>query len=93
MAMDRQQLARSIDVGRTSTLNCFETTKDLANIADSIDAGDSQGALFRNKYMNDSIVLKVVESRVVGGKRRHGVETLIYFPYNHANIYEGGTPF
>jgi hypothetical protein len=88
--MDRQQLARSIDVGRTSTLNCFETTKDIAGIAAEIDDDDPFGPLFRNKYLNDTVVLKIVESHVVHGKRRHGVEALIYFPYNHANVYEGG---
>ena len=45
---------------------------------------------FRNRFLNDSIVFKVVESTVVRGKRTYGVETLIYFPYNHDNIYEGG---
>jgi hypothetical protein len=34
--MDHQQLARAIDVGRSSTLNCFETTKDIAGIAAEI---------------------------------------------------------
>jgi hypothetical protein len=36
MSMDHQQLARAIDVGRSSTLNCFETTKDIAGIAAEI---------------------------------------------------------
>lgn len=90
MSMDRQQLARAIDVGRTSTLNCFETTKDIAGIAADIADDDPRGPMFRNRYLNDSIVFKVVESTLVRGKRNYGVETLIYFPYNHENIYEGG---
>jgi len=90
MAMNRQQLARAIDVGRSSTLNCFETTKDIAGIAAGIDDDDPIGPLFRNRYLNESIVFKVVDSVVVRGKKQHGVETLIYFPYNHDNIYEGG---
>jgi hypothetical protein len=90
MSMDRQQLARAIDVGRSSTLNCFETTKDIAGIAAAIADDDPLGPMFRNKYLNDSIVFKIVDSIVIKGKRRYGVETLIYFPYNHQNIYEGG---
>tara|TARA_R110002110_G_scaffold414147_1_gene643207 strand:- start:70389 stop:71582 length:1194 start_codon:yes stop_codon:yes gene_type:complete len=88
--MDRQQLARAIDVGRSSTLNCFETTKDIAGIAAEIADDDPLGPMFRNKYLNESIVFKIVDSIVIKGKRRYGVETLIYFPYNHKNIYEGG---
>jgi hypothetical protein len=88
--MDRLQLARAIDVGRSSTLNCFETTKDIAGIAADIADDDPLGPMFRNKYLNESIVFKIVDSVVVRGKRRYGVETLIYFPYNHKNIYEGG---
>ena len=90
MSMDRLQLARAIDVGRSSTLNCFETTKDIAGIAADIADDDPLGPMFRNKYLNESIVFKIVDSVVVRGKRRYGVETLIYFPYNHKNIYEGG---
>lgn len=93
MSMDRQQLARAIDVGRSSTLNCFETTKDIAGIAADIADDDPLGSMFRNKYLNDSIVFKVVDSFVIKGKRQYGVETLIYFPYNHKNIYEGGDSF
>lgn len=90
MSMDRQQLARAIDVGRASTLNCFETTKDIAGIAAGIADDDPRGPMFRNRYLNDSIVFKVVDSTIVRGKRTYSIETLIYFPYNHQNIYEGG---
>lgn len=90
MSMNRQQLARAIDVGRSSTLNCFETTKDIAGIAATIADDDPLGPLFRNRFLNESIIFKVVDSVVVRGKRKYGVETMVYFPYNHQNIYEGG---
>ena len=97
MVMDRETLARTIDVGRTSTLKCFETSKDIAAISADIAAvsadvskGDPGRAMFRNRYLNDSILLKVVESEMSRGKRIFRIETLIYFPYNHKNIYEGG---
>ena len=87
MAMNRQQLARAIDVGRSSTLNCFETTKDIAGIAAGIDDDDPIGPLFGNRYLNESIVFKVVDSVVVRGKKQHGVETLIYFPFLGSRRY------
>ncbi len=90
MAMNRQQLARAIDVGHFSTLNCFETTKDIAGVAEEIDDDDPLGPMFRNRYLNDSIVFKVDDSVEVNGKRKHSVETLVCFPYNHRNIYEDG---
>lgn len=93
MSMDRQQLSRAIDVGRASTLNCFETTKDIAGIGAKISDDDPRGRMFRNKYLNDSIFFKVIESKMVRGRRRYGIETMVYFPYNHANIYEGGDSF
>jgi hypothetical protein len=62
-------------VGRSSTLNCFETTKDIARIAATIADDDPLGPLFRNRYLNDSIIFKVIDSITVRGKRQHGVET------------------
>lgn len=90
MVMDRQQLARAIEVGRSSTLNCFETTKDIAQIAAEIAARDGEGRLFRNRYLNESIVFKQIEPLHRGAGTVFGIRTLIYFPYNHENIYEGG---
>lgn len=90
MVMDRRQLSRAIDVGRASTLNCFETTKDVAAIGAAIEDDDPKGRLFRNRYLNESIIFKVVGSTRFGRQRSYGIETLIYFPFNHENIYEGG---
>jgi len=90
MVMDRETLARTIDVGRTSTLKCFETSKDIAAISADVSKGDPGRTMFLNRYLNDSILLKVVESEMSRGKRIFRIETLIYFLYNHKNIYEGG---
>lgn len=90
MTMDRETLGRTVDVGRTSTLKCFETSKDIAAITAGITEDDPRGPMFRNRYLNDSILLKVVESEMARGKRIFRIETLVYFPYNHKNIYEGG---
>ena len=52
MAMDRQTLARSLDAGRASTLNCFTTTADIAAMSAEVREDDDIGPLFRNKYLN-----------------------------------------
>jgi len=88
--MDRQTLARMLDAGRTSTLNCFATTVDIAAMGAKVPEGDPVGPLFRNKYLNDCIVLKVITTMRRKHQRSHQTDTLIYFPYNAANIYEGG---
>ena len=51
MAMDRQALARSLDAGRASTLNCFMTTADIAAMSAEVRDDDDIGPLFRNKYL------------------------------------------
>lgn len=90
MAMDREKLGRTIDVGRTSTLKCFETSLNIAAITAGIAEDDPRGPMFKNRYLNDAILLKVVESEMARGKRSFKIETLVYFPYNHKNVYEGG---
>ncbi len=90
MAMDRQTLARTLDAGRTSTLNCFATTADIAAMSAEVRESDAIGPLFRNKYLNNTIILKVIAQKRQDRRRTYSTDTLIYFPYNAENIYEGG---
>lgn len=90
MAMDRQQLARAIDVGRSSALNCFQMTKDIRHQAQEIDEDDPRRNLFAISMLNDCIYFKVIETSQQNSQLVYTVETLMYFPYNHENIYEGG---
>lgn len=90
MAMDRQTLARTLDAGRSSTLNCFATTADIAAMSAAVLDEDEIGPLFRNKYLNNCIVLKVVALTRRDRRRAYATDTLLYFPYNADNIYEGG---
>ena len=46
MAMDRQTLARTLDAGRSSTLNCFATTADIAAMSAAVLDEDEIGPLF-----------------------------------------------
>jgi len=90
VAMDRQTLARTLDAGRSSTLNCFTTTADIAAMSAAVRDDDEIGPLFRNKYLNNCIVLKVI-AQVRKDRRRTFVnDTMLYFPFNANNIYEGG---
>lgn len=90
MAMDRQTLARTLDAGRSSTLNCFATTADIAAMSAAMLDEDEIGPLFRNKYLNNCIVLKIVALTRRDRRRVYATDTLLYFPYNADNIYEGG---
>lgn len=90
MAMDRQQLARAIDVGRSSSLNCFQMTKDIRAQAKTIASDDPRKKLFAISMLNDCIFFKVIETSQQSGQLIYTVETLLYFPFNHDNIYEGG---
>lgn len=90
MAMDRQTLGRTLDAGRTSTLNCFATTADIAAMSAKVLDHDEIGPLFRNKYLNNCIVLKIIAQVRKHQRRTFTTDTLLYFPYNASNIYEGG---
>lgn len=83
MPMDRDQLGQIIDAGRTSALNCLEIGK-------TIPADDPIGLMFRNEALNRSTFFKVMEQITSLHHTISIVQTLIYFPYNLGNVYEGG---
>jgi len=88
MVMDRRQLAKAIDVGTKSTLNAFEIAKNIRALGEEIADDDPKGKMFKNVQLNNSIIFNVMERSEDGLK--FSVDTLLYFPYNHDNIYEGG---
>jgi hypothetical protein len=90
VAMDRQTLNRTLDAGRASTLNCFVTTADIAAMSADVRDNDTIGPLFRNKYLNNCIILKIIALVRQNQRRIYKPDTLLYFPYNAKNIYEGG---
>jgi hypothetical protein len=83
MPMDRAQLAQIIDAGRSSALNCLA-------IGQSITDGDPIGKMFRNEALNRCMFFKVMEQITSLKNTISIVQTLIYFPYNIDNVYEGG---
>lgn len=83
MPMDRAQLGQIIDAGRSSALNCLE-------IGATIPADDPIGKMFRSQALNRSMFFKVMEQITSLHNTISIVQTLIYFPFNLDNVYEGG---
>jgi hypothetical protein len=90
MSMSRVQLGRMIDAGRSSTLDCLTMLKDIHSESAGIEAGDAIGAIFQTPFLNECIFLKTVEAARTEAGVRYTVQNLLYFPYNHENVYEGG---
>ncbi len=83
MPMDRSQLEQVINAGRSSALNCLD-------IGNKIPASDPIGKMFRSEALNRSLIFKVMEQITSLQHTISIVQTLIYFPFNLGNIYEGG---
>ena len=83
MPMDRSQLGQIIDAGRSSALNCLA-------IGQTVPDADPIGKLFRNEALNRAMFFKVMEQITSLHHTVSIVQTLIYFPYNLDNVYEGG---
>ena len=50
----------------------------------------TMGSLFRNKTLNETLFFKIMERNVSQYHTVSTVQTLLYFPYNLANVHEGG---
>lgn len=83
MPMDRGSLSKVINAGRSTAFNVHE-------IARRIPADDPVGKLFRNKTLNEAMFFKIMERNETQYSTVSTVQTLMYFPYNLANVYEGG---
>lgn len=83
MPMDRTALSKVINAGRSTAFNVYE-------IGRRIPADDPVGRLFRNKTLNDTLFFKIMERNVSQYNTVSIVQTLLFFPYNLGNVYEGG---
>lgn len=81
--MDRSQLRNMIDSGRAIALDCYAIGK-------TIPAEDATGMLFKTDVMNKSILLKRYEPSLPTARQPIIVTTIVYFPYDFENAYEGG---
>jgi len=83
MPMDRTELSKIINAGRSTAFNVFE-------IGQRIPADDPIGKLFRNKTLNNTLFFKLMERNSSQYNTISTVQTLLYFPYNLNNVHEGG---
>ena len=81
--MDRSQLRNMIDSGRAIALDCHA-------IGQTIPADDPIGLLFKTDIMNKSVLMKRYEPTMSSARQPVVVATLVYFPYDFDNPYEGG---
>ena len=83
MPMDRGSLSKVINAGRSTAFNVYD-------IGRRIPANDPVGKLFRNKTLNETMFFKIMERNETQYHTVSTVQTLMYFPYNLGNVYEGG---
>lgn len=83
MPMDRTALSKVINAGRSTAFNVYE-------IGNRIPSDDPIGKLFRNKTLNETLFFKIMERNQTQYNTVSTVQTLLFFPYNLENVYEGG---
>ncbi|MGE5539051.1 MAG: hypothetical protein ACM30I_10555 [Gemmatimonas sp.] len=79
-----QYLKPMLDAGSPRVFNCNEMTQKIL-------AKDPEAPrFFRNKQLNTAVLIK--DTVPLGQREKSGpaVGTKLYFPFNEANIYEGG---
>lgn len=81
--MDRSQLRNMIESGRAIALDCYAIGK-------TIPADASIGMLFKTDVMNKSVLLKRYEPSLPTARQPVIVSTVVYFPYDYDNVYDGG---
>ncbi len=81
--MNQSQLRNMIESGRAVALDCYAIGKTIAD-------DDPIGKLFQNDILNKSVILKRYEKAPPSEPQSMTVNTLIYFPYDFNNAYEGG---
>ena len=81
--MDRAQLRNMIASGRAVALDCYE-------VGNEIQPDDPIGLLFKTRIMNHSVILKRFEPALATARQPVVVTTVVYFPYDIHNRYDGG---
>ncbi len=72
-----------IESGRAIALDCYAIGKSIA-------ADDPVGMLFKTDIMNKSVLMKRYEPALPTARQPVVVNTLVYFPYDFENPYDGG---
>ena len=81
--MNRSQLRNVIESGRAIALDCYSIGKEIP-------ADDPVGKLFETDILNKSVLLKQFEKALATARQPVIISTLVYFPYDFDNVYDGG---
>ena len=81
--MDRAQLRNMFASSRAVALDCYE-------IGNEIPPYDPAGLLFKTRIMNHSVILKRFEPALATARQPIVVTTVVYFPYDTKNRFDGG---
>lgn len=73
-----------LDVGSPRVFNCNVITRRL------LAADESAPPFFRSKVLNDLVLIKDTVPEESLRNRHSAIGTKLYFPFNEADIYEGG---
>lgn len=83
MAMNRSQLRNIIDSGRAIALDFYAISREIPN-------DDPVGRLFKTDLLNKTVLMKRYEAALPTARQDVIVNTLVYFPYDFENPYDGG---
>lgn len=72
-----------IDSGRAIAMDCHAIGKTIPD-------DDAVGKLFQTRVLNNSVLMKRYEPALQTARQPVIVTTVVYFPYDFENIYEGG---
>lgn len=81
--MNRSQLRNMIESGRAIAL-------DFYAIGKAIPTDDPVGVIFKTDVLNKSFLIKQFEKSLPTARQPMSVSTLVYFPYDFDNVYDGG---
>jgi hypothetical protein len=81
--MDRLQLRAIIQSGRAVALDCH-------GIGKSIPGDDPIGPLFKTDILNKTVLIKRFDPALPTARQDINVSTVVYFPYDFNNPYDGG---
>jgi hypothetical protein len=81
--MDRSQLRAILGSGRAIALDCHA-------IGGAIPDSDPVGRIFQTDILNKTVLLKRFEPALSTARLDLNVGTVVYFPYDYNNPYDGG---
>lgn len=81
--MERSQLRNMIDSGRAIAMDCHA-------ISCVVPDDDPIGKMFKTSLMNNAVLMQRYEPAPEKAQQAVKVSTVVYFPYDLDNVYDGG---